>query len=112
VIIIIENVTTILVKRDFSEFIFIRSRILTAIKVTATIGEIGLKLEEKAANETLLNTHPSRAIPAIKITRERYVSFLFIIWENVDFKVFMIVLSSTFNLTGEKPFYNNAPEMI
>jgi hypothetical protein len=60
------------------KFISVRSRILKAINVIATIGEMGLYTEEKEDNLILLKNQPNNVIQAIKSTRKRNVSFLLI----------------------------------
>jgi len=65
---------------------------LKTMNVIETIGEIGLKLEEKAVSETILNNQPTKVKPARGRIIYKSNSFLFIILRNIDFAIFIVAL--------------------
>jgi hypothetical protein len=73
------DVTDDFVIRDLSKLIFINSRILKTMNVTATIGEMGLYFKEKEAKAILSKSQPHKVIPAIISTRKKSDSFLLMI---------------------------------
>lgn len=57
---------------------------LKIINVIETIGETGLKLEEKAVSEIILNNQPNKVMLPMKRTIYKGNSFLSITLRNVD----------------------------
>ena len=73
--------------------LFLRKRrLLKIINIIAVDGAMGMYAEEIEAKITLPNIQPSKLRPDRKSIGNISVSFLLMIWKNVDFAVFIFYL--------------------
>jgi len=99
---ITDNVTNDFLNRDFPKLIFMKKRILKAIKNIADECGIGMNFNENEAKPILPKNQPNKPIPAIKNIKNRGDSFLFIIRKKVDFIKFIFYLLRCFLINSYK----------